>query len=59
MTDTQTTDTIGTDIISTAEHDNPLAHLSEELQAKILAASQRIQQSSSVTINKIRLDAKS
>jgi len=47
-----------TDIVTTAEHENPLANLPEELQKKILAASQQIQQSSSVTINKIRLDAK-
>lgn len=48
-----------TELVSAAEHINPLAHLPEALQQKILAASAKIQQSASVSINKIRLDSKS
>jgi len=36
-----------------------ISHLPEELQKKILEASQKIQNSSAIVINKIRLDAKS
>jgi hypothetical protein len=47
-----------TELVSAAEPVNPLAHLPEALQKKILAASAKIQQSANVSINKIRLDAK-
>jgi hypothetical protein len=39
--------------------ENSLSNLPEELQLKILAAAKKIQESSSISINKIRLDAKS
>lgn len=48
-----------TDIITTAEHENPLAHLPVEMQQKILSSSAKIQRSANISVNKIRLDAKS
>ena len=48
---------MSTDLSTISE--NALSNLPEALQQKILAASKKIQESSSTTINKIRLDAKS
>lgn len=45
--------------LATANTEMSLANLSEEIQQKILAYSKRIQESAAISINKIRLDAKS
>ena len=46
-----------TDITTVAETENPLAHLPPELQEKILAARQQIEESSAISINRVSFTA--